>query len=777
MITLFKNKSQVEVGYHRPMIFALERIKSGASKDIIEKVRAGDKELKTTLPAVCFAGTFNHRSKKGLIEASGFCILDFDKFEGDEMQIWRDTLEANEYIYSCWTSPSGNGIKALVKIPKEPDNYGKYFQAIVDYFDCENLDQTTKDISRLCFESYDPDLYLNEDSDEWTEMAIEDLEDIGTSEPAIELESTVKIIENLLKWWNDKYGFIEGERNANLFKLAAAFNDFGVPQGDAESTLHKFKEDGFSINEIDKLIKSAYKKSHNFGTKYFEDVEKKRKIEKDIIAGKSEKEIQKKYGVKDIETIKKSMEAEDFWYFNKNGTIKLSPHKYKFWLEHHGFAKYYPNKSGAFTFIQKNENLLEETTEKKIKDYVLQYLLKRSDIGFHPYDFMANNPKYFSSEYLSFLDTADVDVLEDTQDSCFIYFRNAVVEVTKDNIKLTNYVDIDGFVWKRQIIDRDFNKVDHHESIFRTFVWLISGEDVERYNSLKSVVGYLLHSFKTSANNKAVIFNDEMISENPNGGSGKGLFWNALSYMKRVSSIDGKTFEFTRSFPYQTVSTDTQVLVFDDVKKNFNFESLFSLITEGITLEYKGKDAIKLPVQQSPKILITTNYTVGGSGGSFDRRKFEVELSAHFNSNHTPLDEFGHLLFDDWKQDEWDKFDSFMIQCLQYYLMNGLKSYKHKNLKTRKFIKSTCQEFYEWTQDDNLKFNKQLDKKDLYTQFKDEHSDLKWMTQRTFTRWIEEYAKHNKFETLSGRTHSTRWIMIQNHDAPQDDEIDQDLPF
>ena len=160
---------------------------------------------------------------------------------------------------------------------------------------------------------------------------------------------------------------------------------------------------------------------------------------------------------------------------------------------------------------------------------------------------------------------------------------------------------------------------------------MISGEDSERYNSFKSVIGYLLHSFKTSANNKAIIFNDEKISDNPNGGR-KGLFWNALAKMKRVASIDGKTFDFGKSFPYQTVSTDTQILVFDDVRKNFNFESLFSLITEGITLEYKGQDAIKLPVEHSPKLVITTNYTVGGVGGSHERRKFEVEMSGYFGS-------------------------------------------------------------------------------------------------------------------------------------------------
>ena len=178
--------------------------------------------------------------------------------------------------------------------------------------------------------------------------------------------------------------------------------------------------------------------------------------------------------------------------------------------------------------------------------------------------------------------------------------------------------------------------------------------------------------------------------------------------------IDGKTFEFNKSFPYQTVSTDSQVLVFDDVKKNFSFESLFSVITEGITLEYKGQDAIKIPVEKSPKILITTNYTIGGVGGSFDRRKFEVEMSDYFNSKYTPEDEFGHMLFDDWSADDWIKFDNYMINCLQGYLSTGLVAHDFNNLETRKFIKTTNMEFYEWSKDgDNLEKNTRLYKGDL----------------------------------------------------------------
>src|SRR5690606_34159818 len=314
-------------------------------------------------------------------------------------------------------------------------------------------------------------------------------------------------------------------------------------------------------------------------------------------------------------------------------------------------------------------------------------ILNKPNIGYGPYDFMAGNSGYFRYDFLSLLDTTDVELKEDTKNLCYLYYKNCVLEVSKDSVREIDYIDINGYVWKRQIIDREFKKFDHHDSVYRKFIWLISGKSVPRYNSLKSVIGYLLHSYKTSANNKAIIFNDETISENPNGGSGKGLFWNALKHMKKVSAIDGKTFEFTKSFPYQTVSTDTQILVFDDVKKNFNFESLFSLITEGITLEYKGQDAIQIPVEKSPKILITTNYTLGGIGGSHERRKFEIEMSSYFNSKHTPLDEFGHMLFGDWDDDEWLRFDNYMVNCVQYYLENGLVSHAFNNLETRKLIK------------------------------------------------------------------------------------------
>jgi hypothetical protein len=788
-VTIYKKASDVSNGFTKDVLFCLERIKKGKSKETIDWLRTLSKidydKNKTKLPGVCFNGVFEYRSIAGIKEHSGLCILDFDKFETKQDAIdFKNSICDDDYIYSCWISPSAKGVKALVKIPKDIENHKEYFKSLKNYYNHPNWDDSGSDVSRFCFESYDPDLFINDNSKTWDKIDAVEVEDLGKKNVSIAIKSDNIIINNLLKWFEKKYN--PNERNKSIYKLACAFNDFGINKNVAEQTLYQFEKEDFDRKEILNTLNSAYKKTSNFGTKFFEDKSIKEKIEKQIRSGKNKKEVVDSYSDYNkveiehcIDDIKEQLSVSDFWYYNDKGRINLSPHKYKFWLQQNNFFKYFPTDANTFTFIKIEQNLVEESSEKKIKDFVLNHLLGREDIGFHPYDFMASNSKYFQSDFLSFLESSEISIKEDTQTECFLYFKNCVVKVTDENIETIDYLDLDGYVWKRQIINREYQSYDHHEAVFRKFLWLISGKNVEKYNSFKSVIGYLLHSFKTSANNKAIIFNDETISENPNGGSGKGLFWNALSQTKKVSSIDGKTFEFTKSFPYQTVSTDTQILVFDDVKKNFNFESLFSLITEGITLEYKGQDAIKLPVQQSPKILITTNYTIGGVGGSFERRKFEVEMSDYFSYKHTPLDEFGHLLFDDWNDKEWFMFDNFMINCVQYYLQNGLTKHDFKNLEVRKFIKNTSFEFYEWSKPDaegkneNIDFNIRCTKSTHYESFINEYPDFKTykLSQKRFKQWLEHYCKFYGFEYSEGNSNGQRWFEIKNDNAPINDDI------
>lgn len=760
IITIFKNLQTTNTPFFKDIDFVLDRIKSGKSKLIVENVRKQKtKELadkiKVTLPAICFSGTFTKRSDNSIVEHSGLICLDFDKYESDELlNEDRNKLINDKYTFALFTSPSGNGLKLLVKIPLEIDNHKKYFDALEKHYNNSHFDTTSKNISRVCFESYDSELFVNKKSKMWTDKIEDEQFDYRYDAPTIKLENENEIIKRLFVWFNKSYSMAKGSRNHNLFILVSAFSDYGISEIETNRFCNQFISTDFTQNEVDKVIRSAYSKGKtNFGMKFFEDKETLKQVSKQIKSGTTLIELKKSLPNVDekvLAEIKDNVTSNDFWTYTKKG-VKIENYLYKLWLESNGFFKYYPDGSESFIFVKVTNNLIDNTNEVKIKDFVLAELLKQNE--HKVYEYMADNQKYFKDDYLNILSESNIFFKEDTIDTGYIYFRNSAVKVTKDDIELIDYLELDGFVWKKHIIDFDFKVTNKLDCDFSKFINLISSNNSDKVNSLTSTIGYLMHSFKTSANNKAVILNDETISENPNGGSGKGIFWNALSKVKRVSDVNGKAFSFEKSFPYQTVSADTQILVFDDVQKNFKFENLFSVITEGITLEKKNKDAIKIPVSKSPKIIITTNYTVGGVGGSFERRKWEVEFSSYFSHKHTPLNEFGRMFFDEWDYSEWLKFYNYMVKCVQMYLTNGLVTYEYVNLEIRKFIKETSFEFYEWASKENLKENERLNKTMVFNIFLEEYPDFKRfnLSQKRFWMWVDKYCTFNNIELTKGQ--------------------------
>jgi hypothetical protein len=221
------------------------------------------------------------------------------------------------------------------------------------------------------------------------------------------------------------------------------------------------------------------------------------------------------------------------------------------------------------------------------------------------------------------------------------------------------------------------------------------------------------------------------------------------------------------------------------VRKHFDFERLFSVVTEGLTLEKKNKDAIKIPFSRSPKIAITTNYAIKGAGNSFARRKWELELHQYYNKNFTPLDEFGKLMFGDWSDDDWCEFDNYMIGCLKNYLRTGLVKTEFVNLKIRQLSAETCHEFIEWCglvdgQDraTNIDSGIRLYKNDLYYNFIDEYPDYgpkaKMTISRTkFYKWLISYSMFKEgVMPEEGRDQLGRWIIFKNkQDSDNQNEL------
>lgn len=776
MVTIFKNISTVNTGFLREIDEIFDRIRSGTSKELILKIRAeNDKEkrdkLKQELPSICFSGEFSERRISCLIKHSGFICLDFDKV--DDLEVLRETIQSDPYTYACFVSPSGNGLKVIVRIPAKREDHLMYFRGLQDYYNCEEFDKSTNDVSRVCYESYDPEIFINKESKVFETKPEVELHELGVINNPLPITENYTIIQHLRKWWDAKYGFVPGQRNENLIKLGYAFNDFGIHKDEARAVFSDYETSNFTSKELDTIINSAYKKTEKFGTKQFEDYGTKSQIKNEIIKGKPVADIKAKFSkvaniAEVIDNIKEETNILEFWDISKQGKYSVVHNRFKEYLQTNKIYKYYTG-GGSFVFVKINENRVTIPTVDKIKDFVLKDLYTREGLSPAPYNMMAGTPKYFKQEYLNMLDTIEIQINKDTKDKCYLYYTNTVLEITKDNVREISYLDLNGYVWEEQIIPRVYLPTDGKKGQYREFLWLISGKKDERYNSFRSAIGYLVHSYKTSANNRAIILNDEVISEHPNGGSGKGIFSNAIGYLKKSVKLNGKQFNFDKSFVYQRVNPDTQLLIFDDVKKNFDFERLFSLITEGIDIEKKNKDEIYISVEDSPKVLINTNYTIGGIGGSFVRRKYELELSSFFNDQNTPQDHFKGMLFGDWDKYEWSKFDNFMIRCTQYFLEHGLVEVVHTNLKTRKFIQATCHEFYEWVKESVINRPGKHYNKDLVDDFTQEYSDMlknKWFNNRKFSSWVDAYIKYSDRDSDRRKDSGGRYIFIYEDKVP-----------
>ena len=805
-VTIFQNIRDTETPFFRDVHVILERIKdgAGATKELVKKIRQEKRkperqELKKALPAICFSGTFNKRTDASLLEHSGLICLDFDGYlKQKELLQDKETLSKNKYVFSVFISPSGNGLKVLVKIPADAENHTNYFNSLEKYFNSEYFDKTSKNLSRVCYESYDPLIHVNENSSLWDIIEEPEYTEVNRTRDVatIPITDENKIVEILVKWWHKKYPMMEGQRNQNAYVLAMAFNDFGINKSLASYVLNQFASEDFTLKEIALTIDSAYKHTANFGTKYYEDEERVNQIKAKLLRGVSKKEI--RFQLQDshldsdtIDSVLNKVEEENakqtFWEKNDRGVLKLIHIQFKQFLEDNGFYKYCPEGGKNYIFVKVTNNLIDHTSEKEIKDFVLTHLFELDDIAV--YNFFADNTRFFKEEFLSMLSTIEIYFIGDTKDASYLYYKNCAVKITKDTILTIDYMDLGGYVWKDHVIDRNFNicgvtgKCD-----FKKFVSNINGSDENRIRTMESTIGFLLHGYKNLSFCPAVILNDEVISDNPEGGTGKGLLMSALSKMKKLVVIDGKAFAFEKSFAYQLVSADTQILCFDDVKKHFDFERLFSVVTEGLTLEKKNKDAIKIPFSKSPKIAITTNYAIKGAGNSFARRKWELELHQYYRMNFTPRDEFGKMMFGDWNDDDWCEFDNYMIGCLMGYLRTGLVKSKFVNLKIRQLSAETCHEFIEWcglvdNNDKNvvLQTGIRLYKNDLYSNFIDEYPDYgprgRMTISRTkFYKWLIAYAIY-KEGTMpqEDRDQQGRWIIIvPRQDAEFQNQVNVD---
>lgn len=170
-VTYFQNLEDTLKPHYLSVEAALERIKAGKIKDQVLKLRSitdtsEKRKYKNSLPCICFSGRFNKRNDKDIVSHSGYAILDFDHVDPED---YKKKIRPYPWVKAAFVSPSGDGLKVLAKIPADTANHSGYYQGLVDELSwMKGLDLTSKNVSRICFESYDPEIYINPSPEEFT---------------------------------------------------------------------------------------------------------------------------------------------------------------------------------------------------------------------------------------------------------------------------------------------------------------------------------------------------------------------------------------------------------------------------------------------------------------------------------------------------------------------------------------------------------------------------------------------------------------------------------
>ena len=445
-----------------------------------------------------------------------------------------------------------------------------------------------------------------------------------------------------------------------------------------------------------------------------------------------------------------------------------------------GFRRY--DVQEGFIIVRIMDNVIEQIYKYRLQELIVKYFYSLPDpVGPCPKSLLIEKlhrslGTLTTDEKLALLvdpdGDSDIQIVEDTIDKAFFFYKNGFVECSKTGVTLKPYSELPGYIWKDQILPRDFKKLtlkEIEQGVYWKFARMVSGDwgapgsvpsgtipdhqNADRFASFLTITGYNLHRFfKTKL--RCTIFMDSRITDDPDGRSGKSLHTKALREMlnadpiagKQCITIDGKKYDEQNRFNLDELHVSTRLVVFDDLKRSFHIENFFNAIVDGLVRERKG-DVNKVRIFS--KIIFTLNYTIQIRGGSARDRVVEFEFADYFSSLHMPEQEFGHWLFRDWDPEEYNRFDNFMCMCASEYLRAGIIMPDTINLEARKLRDETALEFIAFMEDLQIEHGKAYEKRTLYRQFaqiNDEgkalNRDFAWLKQRQFTKWLTLYATY-----------------------------------
>ncbi|RYZ21365.1 MAG: hypothetical protein EOO16_13210, partial [Chitinophagaceae bacterium] len=545
----------------------------------IEQLRAAEPgasrdALKKKLPGVTWSGTFKTRKDADIIDYTGLVCIDIDHLNETEHRFVKKRLKSDPCTFLIFTSPSGDGLKVLFRHAGGAADHLAAFEAIKAHIEemyGVPVDEKCKNLSRLCFLSYDEDAYLNEKAKLFeyeNAAATKPKEPKGKSsvpvpgnneargkkrpQPAAAGGGVSRDPLEFVRECTDKacrYGYAYGQeesgRNWWIFQFASIANREGISHGEAESYLLSMCSDK-DADEVKASVRSGYNHNdhgeavQNRITKSNEN--KKGKGPQQQVGGMGKEVVQ--VGGNTAKQSGKSSSAPQFWVWEEDdkgrARLKLLYNELVDFLAWHGFYRL-PLKD-RYEFVHVRKNVVYPVTTLDMKDFVFEYLIEHGERDVLEMC-RRGSKNYFTAAILDGLPKKEVKFKSDTEKEAFVYFKNGYVEVTAQGMRLLPYEQLDGAIWGSKLIDHHIElKADTEllrteesdetgevkffsPSVYAQFIWLCAHNDedkndrttcdlrIQKFYSMVTATGYLLHEFKNPTITKAVVAVDHKIGE------------------------------------------------------------------------------------------------------------------------------------------------------------------------------------------------------------------------------------------------------------------------
>lgn len=200
------------------------------------------KEKKKLLAAVTWSGVFKEGTRliDSVQEYSSLVVIDIDKIDDTKIKLLKQQLSSDPHVKYVFTSPSGNGIKIVfVTDVTDPSNHRTAFLHLQEYVEntyFAKVDPSGKDVCRLCYVSYDPEMIIKDATpfevnvDKYNTVVTGH---VHTSAGEHEATSNLEVIFNTcVKWVERNKEYVDGQKNVYIHALACAMNRCGASPDD-----------------------------------------------------------------------------------------------------------------------------------------------------------------------------------------------------------------------------------------------------------------------------------------------------------------------------------------------------------------------------------------------------------------------------------------------------------------------------------------------------------------------------------------------------------------